>query len=309
MSQMMLTSTLQRQQHREQVCKNILQQIFVKRGAWLWVLSPLPYRGRIVMVVGIDSYRQFKSSPIVQALCASTNPYFTTYFTTWRSWDSTHTKSSFAAGPAELLKEAMHHFHAMNRRLPDTVIVYRGGVAENQEGELIEQEVHHPEHGMLAAITSLSEMLGADEVRRWKDRFEMAYIVVRRGTNARFKTEEDRNVPGGTCIDSDVVSCVEQSEDGPQRWEFYLVSQSYVISTARPTLYVVLCSTLSMSRLEIKQLTYRLCHLYMTFCGSVSMPAPLKYAAKLLSLLSKCQSAPPEPTGASDAWKTFLFFV
>eukprot|EP00811_Abedinium_folium_P028385 NODE_438_length_3049_cov_4.097878.p1 GENE.NODE_438_length_3049_cov_4.097878~~NODE_438_length_3049_cov_4.097878.p1 ORF type:complete len:976 (+),score=232.09 NODE_438_length_3049_cov_4.097878:220-2928(+) len=309
MSQMVRMSTLQRQTQREEVCKNILQQILVKRGAWLWVLSPLPYRGRIIMVVGIDSHREFKNRPLVQTLCASTNPYFTTYFTTWRSWDSTNTESC-VVGPAEPLTEAMHQFFAVNRRLPDTVIIYRGGVSDSQEANILEQEVYHPQNGVLAAILAVSEeKLGADELKVWKERFEVAYILVRRGTNARFKTEEDLNVPGGTCIESDIVTCLDQRDDVPQRWEFYMVSQSYMISTAKPTLYTILSSTLSMSRLEIKQCTYRLCSLYMTFCGSVSMPAPLKYAAKLLSFLTKCQNAPSEPLVSSDDWRTYPFFL
>merc|ERR1711976_842058 len=94
-----------------------------------------------------------------------------------------------------------------------------------------------------------------------------------------------------------------------KRFDFYMVSQTYVIGTAKPTLYSVLYNTLSLSRVEIMQLTYRLCGVYMTFSGMVSMPAPLKYAAKLLSLLSKCESVPSEPMGTSLNFRPFLFFV
>ncbi|CAK0905156.1 unnamed protein product, partial [Prorocentrum cordatum] len=51
-----------------------------------------------------------------------------------------------------------------------------------------------------------------------------------------------------------------------------MVSQTYVIGTAKPTLYSVLYNTLTFSRLEVMQLTYRLCAVYMTFGGLVSMP-------------------------------------
>merc|ERR1712039_288504 len=108
-----------------------------------------------------------------------------------------------------------------------------------------------------------------------------------------------------------VVVSREDASSGEdcKRFDFYMVSQTYVIGTAKPTLYSVLYNTLSLSRTEIMQLTYRLCAVYMTFSGMVSMPAPLKYAAKLLSLLSKCESTPPEPTGTSVKWRPFLFFV
>lgn len=94
-----------------------------------------------------------------------------------------------------------------------------------------------------------------------------------------------------------------------QRYDFYMVSQTYIIGTAKPTLYSVLYSTLTMPRHEVIQLSYRLCSVYMTFTGIVSMPAPLKYACKLLSLLSKCESVPSEPSPAMAKLKSNLFFV
>merc|ERR1712113_824693 len=128
---------------------------------------------------------------------------------------------------------------------------------------------------------------------------------------ARFRTEDHNNLPSGSFIEEGVVVSREDAAQPEEAkiFDFYMVSQTYVIGTAKPTLYSVLYNTLTFSRYEIMQLTYRLCAVYVTFSGMVSMPAPLKYAAKLLSLLSKCESTPPEPTGASVKWKPFLFFV
>ncbi|CAE8629725.1 unnamed protein product, partial [Polarella glacialis] len=94
-----------------------------------------------------------------------------------------------------------------------------------------------------------------------------------------------------------------------RRFDFYLVSQTYVIGTAKPTLYSVLYNTLTFSRQEIMQITYRLCGMCMTFPGMVSVPAPLKYASKLISQLAQCANVPPEPQGASRNWRPNLFFV
>eukprot|EP00434_Breviolum_minutum_P035933 symbB.v1.2.031821.t1/scaffold3737.1/size52626/1 len=44
-SQLLLASTLQRETQRTQVWRSILQQILVKKGAFLWALDPLPYGG------------------------------------------------------------------------------------------------------------------------------------------------------------------------------------------------------------------------------------------------------------------------
>merc|ERR1711879_1005926 len=112
-------------------------------------------------------------------------------------------------------------------------------------------------------------------------------------------------------IDSNVVVSVTTKgiPKELQRYDFYMVSQTYVIGTAKPTLYSVLYNTLSMPRKEVITLSYRLCSVYMTFTGIVSMPAPLKYACKLLSLLSKCESVPEEPTPGVSWLKSNLFFV
>jgi len=309
LSQVVLSRTLQLASQRAQIWKNILQQVLIKHGAWMWVISPLPYQGRCVMAVGIDACKQSRDSAPILTLCASTNPYFTTYFTTWRTGGSDDDRS--APGPP--LKEALLYFLAQNRRLPDTLIIYRGGVSESQETALLEGEVYDPDGGVLETLVAVSDEALTDEEERtrWRERLEVAYILVRRGTNARFRTEDNANLPSGTYIDSSVVVHREEHvvADEAKRFDFYMVSQTYVIGTARPTLYSVLYSTLTFSRYEVMQTAYRLCNVYMTFSGTVSMPAPLKHAAKLLSLLSKCESVPEEPTADSAAWRPYLFFV
>lgn len=264
------------------------------------------------MVVGIDACRQSKDSPSIQTLCASTNRYFTTYFTTWRTQDADLAKTDYTSPPGDLLKEAILCFLEQNHRLPDKLVVYRGGVSESQESTLLDSEVYHPEGGLLETLVRIAGEVDLDEdyIQGWKERIEVAYILVRRGTNARFRTETRDNLPSGTFIDDGVVVNRDEAfgEDG-SRFDFYMVSQTYVIGTAKPTLYSVLYNTTNSSRLEIMQLTYRLCTVYMTFSGMVSMPAPLKYAAKLLSLLSKCESVPSEPAGICADWKPWLFFI
>lgn len=310
LSQMMLSSTLQRTQQRQQIWKNILQQLLIKQGAFMWVISPLPYCGRVHMVVGIDACKQSKDSPCIQTLCASTNPYFTSYFTTWR----TCTTENFAPLSGAMLKEAIvYNYTHGGGRLPETIIIYRGGVSESQETALIQGEVLQPEDGILESLRSLPQEVGlsAEDAEEWRSKLEIAYILVRRGTNARFRTKDYENLQSGSYIDNSVVAS-STTRGIPlelQRFDFYMVSQTYVIGTAKPTLYSVLYSTLSMPRQELITLCYRLCGVYMTFPGLVSMPAPLKYACKLLSLLSKCESVPAEPTAGVERLRTSLFFV
>lgn len=309
LSQMLLSSTLQRTQQRQQIWKNILQQLLIKQGAFMWVISPLPYCGRVHMVVGIDACKQSKDSPCIQTLCASTNPYFTKYHTTWR----TSTSDDFIPLSGEMLREVLVENCRNGGRLPDTIVIYRGGVSESQESALIQGEVLQEQDGIVDTLRSLPEEVGfsTEDAKIWRDRLEIAYILVRRGTNARFRTTDKENLQSGSYIDNTVV--VSASTKGIpvelQRYDFYMVSQTYIIGTAKPTLYSVLYSTLTMPRHEVIQLSYRLCSVYMTFTGIVSMPAPLKYACKLLSLLSKCESVPSEPSPAMAKLKSNLFFV
>jgi len=178
---------------------------------------------------------------------------------------------------------------------------------------LISGEVLQPETGILDSLQNVPQELGfsVEDAERWRSTLEVAYILVRRGTNARFCTRDGDNLQSGSYIDDGVV--VSSSTKGIpqelQRYDFYMVSQTYVIGTAKPTLYSVLYSTLTMPKKEVIMLSYRLCSVYMTFTGLVSMPAPLKYACKLLSLLSKCESVPEEPTASMARLKNCLFFV
>lgn len=208
------------------------------------------------------------------------------------------------------MKEALLHFYQKMRRMPDTVIIYRGGVSESQEMLLMEEEIHEPceASGILAAFDSLQAEAGG-ELDSWRSKVTMAYIMVKRSVSSRFMADDGDNLPSGSYITDDAVMPGGKVPENTVRLDFYMVSQTYVVGTARPTLYSVLYNTLTLTKLEIIQLTHRLCGVYMTFPGMVSIPAPLKYAAKLLSLLSKCQQVPKEPTGRLKLWRPNLFFV
>lgn len=318
LSQVVLSSTLHRPNQRMQIWKNLLQQIMIKRGAWMWVISPLPYRGRSMMVVGIDASKQSRDSPTTQVLCATMNPYFTQCYSTWRRAaeaprEHGAPKGSSAVPPGELFKEACLSYFVENGRLPDTVVVYRGGVSESQEAILMENEVYHPEGGILQTLVQIAEEVdwSLEEVTAWKARLEIAYIVVRRGTSARLCTEDGDNMPSGSYVDDEVVARREDVEGGADTtcFDFYMVSQSFVVGTAKPVLYSVLYNTLTLTRIDVIQLTYRLCAVYQTFSGMVSAPAPLKYASKLVSYLSKCDLMPAEPPSSFDKLRPWLFYL
>lgn len=297
-TQMVKEETLRRSTQGPQILRNIIQQVLIKRGAWLWVTMPFP---DLVMAVGIDAIKQ-GDSPAIQTLCASMNPYFTQYHVAWRVRKEVSRRGVFSWPPGDLLDEALDRFHALNRCLPRRLVVYRNGVSESFEGALMEAEIKDSEAGVLATVDAVRRRFG------WEQPVEVAYILARRGTNARFRTANHENVRSGTVVSDEVVSQREH-------FEFYMVSQSFVVATARPTLYTLMSSTLQLEEQDVKQMTYKLCGLYQTFAGMVALPAPLKYATKLLLLLARCDSAHLPRDSSSQDWnpgswqRSCLFFV
>merc|ERR1719453_2996167 len=132
-----------------------------------------------------------------------------------------------------MLKEVIIQNYRKGGRLPDTVVIYRGGVSESQESALIQGEVLQAEDGIIDSLRSLPEEVGfsREEAESWRDRLEMAYILVRRGTNARFRTRDNENLQSGSYIDNTVVvsGTTKGIPQELQRYDFYMVSQTYVI--------------------------------------------------------------------------------
>eukprot|EP00931_Biecheleriopsis_adriatica_P106039 TRINITY_DN80556_c0_g1_i1.p1 TRINITY_DN80556_c0_g1~~TRINITY_DN80556_c0_g1_i1.p1 ORF type:complete len:261 (-),score=40.24 TRINITY_DN80556_c0_g1_i1:61-843(-) len=260
------------------------------------------------MVTGIDARAPTKGGPSVQALCASTNSFFTSYYTTWRTRESERSGVDYTCPPKQLLVEALLNYLWVNRRLPTTLIVYRSGVSESQEESMLRSEVQELCDGGLqrafreAVDAEAAGTAGDVDLDSWSRNFTMAYVLVRRNTRARFCTEEKNNVPGGTVIERQVVAS--------RTPEFFMVSQSVRPAvTARPTLYSLLYNDLQLSLQELKDLTFMLCGLHATFAGRIAIPAPLNYAVKTLSILCKMNEVPPRPEGSFQDLRDKLCFV
>merc|ERR1712228_874955 len=80
------------------------------------------------------------------------------------------------------------------------------------------------------------------------------------------------NPPSGTIVD-DVVTL-------PERYDFFLVSQSVRQGTVNPTSYNVIVDNSGFKPEHIQKLTYKLTHLYYNWPGTVRVPAPCQYAHK-----------------------------
>merc|ERR1712226_286792 len=111
---------------------------------------------------------------------------------------------------------------------------------------------------------------------------KFTFIIVAKRINTRFYKKQGAqfvNPPSGSIID-DVVTL-------PERYDFFIVSQSVNQGTVNPTSYNVIYDTSGFKPDIIQQLTYKLTHLYFNWPGTVKVPAPCQYAHKLAYLVGE----------------------
>ena len=75
--------------------------------------------------------------------------------------------------------------------------------------------------------------------------------------------------------------------------DFFLVSQSVRQGTVTPTHYNIINDSTGLKPDHFQRLTYKLCHLYYNWPGTIRVPAPCQYAHKLAFLVG--QSIHQEP--------------
>jgi aubergine-like protein len=68
------------------------------------------------------------------------------------------------------------------------------------------------------------------------------------------------------------------------RYDFFLASQDVRQGTVSPTNYNVVYDESEMPPDRLQLLSYKLCHLYFNWSGTVAVPAPCQYAHKLAYL-------------------------
>merc|ERR1739849_17392 len=106
--------------------------------------------------------------------------------------------------------------------------------------------------------------------------------IVAKRINTRFYKKQGNqyvNPPSGSVFD-DVVTL-------PERYDFYLVSQSVRQGTVNPTSYNIIEDTSLWPVNIIQLLTYKLTHMYFNWPGTVRVPAPCQYAHKLVDLVGE----------------------
>ncbi|KAK4808217.1 hypothetical protein QYF61_006802 [Mycteria americana] len=162
------------------------------------------------------------------------------------------------------LADALQHFHEMNHCLPKKIVVYRDGVSDSQLDTVLKYEI--------------------PQMQKCFDTFEnyqpsMVVMVVQKKISTNFYTltpEQFTSPPPGTVIDHTVTSLDWQ--------DFFLLAHHSRQGCSIPTRYICVLNTANLSCEHLQRLTFKLCHLYWNWPGTVRVPAPCKYAHKLAFL-------------------------
>nr|CAD7263547.1 unnamed protein product [Timema shepardi] len=126
-------------------------------------------------------------------------------------------------------------------------------------------------------IDQLDKIYGGTPVK-------MAFIIVTKRINTRIFLKGG-NPPPGTVVDDCITI--------PDRYDFYLVSQSVRQGTVSPTSYNVISDNIGLDPDKLQRLTYKLTHLYYNWSGTVRVPAPCQYAHKLAFLVGQALHRSP----------------
>ncbi|XP_045774375.1 piwi-like protein Ago3 [Maniola jurtina] len=279
-SQVINARTISNSQKIRSITQKILLQINCKLGGTLWNIS-IPFKS--AMIVGIDSYHEAtQKKESVFSFVASYNQSMTTWYS----------KVVFQKRGQEIgdcckycIVEALKHYLRVNSQPPDRIIIYRDGVGDGQLNTIKKFEIPQ----MKISIKDLKEEYNPS----------ITYVVVQKRINTRIflnQGSEFANPNPGTVLDHTVTK---------RDWyDFLLVSQKVNQGTVTPTHYVVVYDDSPMTPDQCQRLTYKMCHLYYNWPGTVRVPAPCQYAHKLAYLVGENMRVAP-----SEVLADKLFFL
>ncbi|XP_062995532.1 piwi-like protein 2 [Elgaria multicarinata webbii] len=241
------------------IAQKILLQINCKLGGELWsVYIPL----KQLMVIGMDVYHDpSRGKRSVVGFVASINHTLTKWYS----------RVVFQMPHQEIvdslkvcLVDALRKFHEVNHCLPEKIVVYRDGVSDSQLKMVENYE-----------IPQLEKCFEAFK----KYEPKMAVFVVQKKISANIysaATDHFTTPSPGTVIDHTITS---------QDWvDFYLIAHYAHQGCGIPTHYVCVKNTANLSPDHMQRLTFKLCHMYWNWPGTIRVPAPCKYAHKLAFL-------------------------
>jgi len=264
-SQMILDRTLSKKQMLMSVATKVAIQMNCKMGGEVWHLD-VPLSN--TMVVGIDTYHDSsKKGRSVAGVVATMNKALTKYYTAV-SFQNSH--EELVNGLAASLSKCLTAYHKQNGVLPERVIVFRDGVGDGQLQMVNDFELPQITECFRKANPGYNPKIG--------------FVVVKKRISSRFFAQDPQsrgatNPPPGTIIDEEATR--------PEWFDYFIVSQSVRQGTVSPTHYNVIHDSTMLSPDHYQRLTYKLCHLYYNWPGTIRVPAPCQYAHKVAFLVGQ----------------------
>ncbi|XP_012234676.1 piwi-like protein Ago3 [Linepithema humile] len=268
-SQVIISKTIAKAPKLKSVTEKIALQINCKLGGALWTVN-IPLKN--CMVCGIDVYHAgFGSGKSVAGFVSSLDAQLT-------KW---HSKICMQSSKQELVDmlqvcfiSAIEAFQRHNGYYPERVIIFRDGVGDGDISYVQNYEIKQ----FMATFNRIAQ--------NYKP--QLSVIVVQKRINTRIFIK-DRNGLGNPAPGTVVDSCITRRN----YYDFFLVPQNVRQGTVTPTHYIVVHDTSNMETDHMQRLTYKLCHLYYNWAGTIRVPAPCQYAHKLVYLVGQNIQAEP----------------
>ncbi|XP_069773595.1 piwi-like protein 2 isoform X2 [Narcine bancroftii] len=257
-SQVINARTVSPTQRLRSICQKILLQINCKLGGELWAVDiPLKH----LMVVGMDVYHDpIRGKQSVVGFVASLNKAMTKWFS---RVVFQMPNQEIVDGLKMCMVASLKKYYEVNHCLPEKIAVYRDGVSDSQLSTVSDYEI--------------PQLLKCFEVFSDYHPKMMVIVVQKRiGSNFYAKSETGKLEvpPPGTVLDHTITS---------KEWtDFFLLSHTVRQGCGIPTHYVCVFNSLNLNPDHIQRLTFKLCHLYWNWSGTVRVPAPCKSIPYLL---------------------------
>ncbi|KAL9925541.1 protein aubergine-like [Glossina fuscipes fuscipes] len=284
-SQVVTLRTIAPRGDRASGLMSIATKVVIQMNAKLmgspWMIN-LPLRG--LMTVGFDVCHSAKDkNKSYGALVATMDLTSSTrYFSTVTQ----HLKGQELSNEIAMnMTYALKAYRSEHGALPKNIVFYRDGVGDGQLHQVFNTEVHHLKKKLDEIYVSAGIATGCS----------MVFIIVSKRINTRYFVNKQNPVPG-TVVD-DVITL-------PERYDFFLVSQSVRQGTVSPTSYNVILDTMGLPADKIQILTYKMTHLYYNWSGTLRVPAVCQYAHKLAFLVA--ESIHRAPNAALEMQLYFL---
>ncbi|CAF1206609.1 unnamed protein product, partial [Didymodactylos carnosus] len=213
---------------------------------------------KTLMVIGMDSYHDLKRrTSSVGAFVASTNQTLTKFYS---RIIYQRTTQELMDGLTQCLTDALKEYHRNNNCLPEKIVLYRDGVSDGQLAIIAEHELPQ-------IVETFPKIMPGYEPK-------LAVVIVKKRGNARFFQRSGRSILNpapGTIIDHTVTNT--------DWYDFYLISQCARQGTVSPTHYNVIWDRTNFKVDHMQRLTYKLCHLYYNWPGTIRVPAVCQLGA------------------------------